>query len=94
MTTGRVVPRETLMHALEQVPKSVQVLSPLVDYFCEVHNAPNASDVELTTPGETWEGFQKQWMQTCAWVPSQAIKSNQNLEEQLALAKMRITSEH
>jgi hypothetical protein len=85
------VPRETLIHALEQVPKSVEVLSPLVDYFCEVQNVPNAPDVELMTPGETWESFQEQWMQTCAWVSSQSIKSSENLEEEVAVAKMRIS---
>jgi hypothetical protein len=94
MTTGRVVPRETLVQALEQVPKSVKVLSPLVDYFCEVHNAPNAPDIELATPGETWGSFQKQWVQTCAWVPSQRLKSSQDLEKKLAVAEMRIRSQH
>jgi hypothetical protein len=93
MTTGRVVPRETLMNALEQVPKSVEELSPLVDYFCELGNAPNVADIELLTKGENWENFQKHWMQTCAWVPSQRLKSCQNLEEKLAIAEMRISSE-
>ena len=94
MTTGRMVPRETLLNALEQVPKSVKELSPLVDYFCELSNAPNAPDIELLTKGETWENFKKHWMQTCAWVPSQRMKSNQKLEEKLAVADMRISSEH
>ena len=52
-----------LIEALEQVPKSVQQLAPLVDYHVEVRNVPNAIDIELITPGETWESFQKQWIQ-------------------------------
>ena len=68
--TGRIVPRETLEMALEQVPRSVEILKPLADYFCELNNAPGATDIELITNGETWESFQSQWLQTCAWVPS------------------------
>lgn len=68
-TTGRAVPRETLELALEQVPKSVEVLAPLADYFCELHNAPDADDIELTSCGESWESFQANWAQECAAVP-------------------------
>lgn len=68
--TGRMVPKETLEKALEQVPKSVKILAPLVDYYCQLDNKPNADDIELVKPdGETWETFQMRWMQTCAWVP-------------------------
>jgi hypothetical protein len=63
IATGRVVPRELLISAIEQVPKSVKVLSPLVDYHVELNNAPNAQDIELVTPDETWESFQSQWIQ-------------------------------
>lgn len=68
-TTGRVVPQETLELALEQVPKSVEVLAPLADYFCELHNAPDADDIELTSCGESWESFQANWAQECAADP-------------------------
>jgi len=67
--TGRVVPINVLEDALEQVPKSVNILRSLVDYFCELHNAPGADDIEIHTPGVTWESFQSNWAQTCAWVP-------------------------
>lgn len=75
METGRVVPCELLQAALEQVPISVKHLAPLVDYFAELNNAPNAPDIELTAPeGETWESFTKNWLQTCAWVPGAKIR--------------------
>lgn len=89
MITGRVVPRETLIQALEQVPKSVEVLAPLADYYCALNNAPNAPDIELMTEGETWESFTKQWIQTCAWVPPHRSKSSLDLTEKLAAAEQK-----
>ena len=62
-TTGRVVPQHVLEKALEQVPKSVKILAPLVDYHVELLNAPGAEDIEIVTEGETWETFQSQWTQ-------------------------------
>jgi hypothetical protein len=87
MTTGRVVPREVLERALDQVPRSVKVLAPLVDYFCEINNAPGAPDVELITEGETWETFESKWIQTCAWVPNRRkfLRQSPNMNNQLAL---------
>jgi hypothetical protein len=70
MTTGRIVPRDLLVKALEQVPRSVAKLSPLVDYTAELHNAPHADDIQLVAPhDETWDSFKEQWSQTCAWEP-------------------------
>jgi len=69
LATGRIVPLETLEMAIEQVPRSVKILGPLVDYFCELNNAPG-KPIELTTEGETWESFEGKWAQMCAWVPS------------------------
>ena len=62
-TTGRVVPRELLLETFYQVPRSVARLAHLVDYHAEIHNPPDAADVELRTPGETWESFHKKWLQ-------------------------------
>lgn len=62
--TGRVVPRALLEKALDQVPKSIEVLAPLVDYYAEINNPPDAEDVELIKPsGSTWEHFGRQWVQ-------------------------------
>ncbi|GKY99368.1 hypothetical protein MPSEU_000891600 [Mayamaea pseudoterrestris] len=72
-STGRVVPRKLLMETIEQVPRSVERLSPLVDYHATINNPPNVDDIQLQTPGETWETFHKQWLQTCAWIPSQKV---------------------
>lgn len=47
---------------MEQVPKSVAILSPLVDYHVELRNAPNV-DIEIVTPDETWESFESHWIQ-------------------------------
>ena len=62
--TGRVVPCSVLLEALQQVPKSVEQLAPLVDYHVEVRNASNdGTDIQLMTAGETWDSFRKQWIQ-------------------------------
>mmetsp|Transcript_5038 Transcript_5038/g.8255 ORF Transcript_5038/g.8255 Transcript_5038/m.8255 type:complete len:392 (+) Transcript_5038:78-1253(+) len=87
LSTGRVVPREVLERALDQVPQSVKVLGPLVDYYCEINNAPGAPDVELLTKDETWETFESKWLQTCAWVPNRRtfLRPSQNVDKQLAI---------
>ena len=80
LTTGRVVPLETLEMALEQVPISVKILGPKVDYFCELNNAPDAEDIEILTDGITWESFTSEWIQTCAWVPKKKlVKASLNM---------------
>lgn len=91
MTTGRIVPKEVLEEALEQVPRSVKVLEPLVDYFCEINNAPGAPDLELLTEGETWETFESKWVQTCAWIPNrrQFLRRAHDANKNLSLAGMR-----
>eukprot|EP00977_Amphora_coffeiformis_P010819 scaffold2536_cov169-Amphora_coffeaeformis.AAC.12 len=60
-STGRVVPKMVLERALEQVPRSVKILAPLVDYHIELMNAPEADDIEIVTDGETWESFKSHW---------------------------------
>jgi hypothetical protein len=63
LVTGRVVPRDLLAKALEQVPRSVKILAPLVDYHVELKNASDNDDIELVTDGETWETFKSHWIQ-------------------------------
>jgi predicted kinase len=64
ITTGRIVPRDVLETALEQVPRSVKVLAPLVDYYAELNNDQNTDDIELTKPvRSTWDEFRAKWHQ-------------------------------
>ena len=63
MVTGRVVPRKLLAEALEQVPRSVKILAPLVDYHVELNNSSDDGNIELVTEGETWETFKSHWIQ-------------------------------
>jgi hypothetical protein len=59
--TGRWVPTQVLEAALDQVPRSVDILAPLVDYYAELNNA---AEVELVKPlGSTWEDFRDVWNQ-------------------------------
>lgn len=64
LTTGRIVPEELLEQVIEAVPKSVKILAPLVEYYAEVNNPPDADDVELIKPeGSNWKDFRNQWIQ-------------------------------
>ena len=63
LLTGRVVPEEVLEMAIEQVPKSVKILGPLVDYFVELRNDSDTPDIEIVSEGETWENFASKWVQ-------------------------------
>ena len=62
--TGRVVPQELLERTMEEVPKSVARLEPLVDFLAEISNS-DEGDVALVTEDMTWESFRSQWTQTC-----------------------------
>lgn len=68
LETGRIVPRELIIETIEQVPKSVAELRPLVDYHIELRNDPKTPDIEIVTPGETWEHFTSQWVQYVLWL--------------------------
>jgi len=70
--TGRIVPKATLIEAMEQVPKSVDILKHLVDVFVEINN-PSDSDIQITSDKDMgWTNFRSIWMQTCAFVPKQS----------------------
>ena len=55
------MPHDLLERALAQEPKSVEKLSPLVDYFVELSNDDDICIVN--PPGETWESFKETWVQ-------------------------------
>ena len=38
-------------------------LAPLVDYHVELMNDPSTPDIEIVTPGETWQRFTSNWVQ-------------------------------
>lgn len=63
--TRRVVPRHRLEETLAKVPQSVNILSPLADFVAELHNPPNAEDIELISDDLTWSSFRKVWAQSC-----------------------------
>jgi len=68
--TGRVVPQKVLERAMEQVPRAVAELSPLVDYHVRI-NTDQASPVIEAVPtprfaDPSWEAFGRQWEQSCA----------------------------
>ncbi len=53
-----------LQDAIDQVPKSVKILAPMVDYYAEINNAPDVDDIELVKPeGSNWSEFRQQWIQ-------------------------------
>eukprot|EP00529_Nitzschia_sp_RCC80_P013921 CAMPEP_0113482394 /NCGR_PEP_ID=MMETSP0014_2-20120614/22896_1 /TAXON_ID=2857 /ORGANISM="Nitzschia sp." /LENGTH=728 /DNA_ID=CAMNT_0000375909 /DNA_START=234 /DNA_END=2420 /DNA_ORIENTATION=- /assembly_acc=CAM_ASM_000159 len=67
--TGRIVPEATLLAALEQVPKSVNILKHHVTYYAEINNPPDTPDVELVEPkGLTWDEFRSTWDQSLAFI--------------------------
>ena len=63
LATGRIVPVDVLEAPLEQVPRSVAILAPLVDYYAEIKNDDGVDDVELVKPVGSWEDFRKTWLQ-------------------------------
>ena len=78
LQTGRIVPRDLLAKTIEEVPRSVLELAPLVDYHVELMNDPSNPDIEIVTPGETWQSFTSNWTQYVmhSILLLQAIESN------------------
>ena len=94
--TGRVVPRELLEKAMEQVPRSVDILSGLVDYHAEISNPAGVEDVKLVKPnGSSWEEFSRQWMQTVAYAENgqKVIKKAVSSKNRLDKTKSSLESE-
>ena len=56
---GRAVPRELVDASLKQVPESVRVLGPLVDYVAEVENDDDG--LRLRRGGADWGAFRAAW---------------------------------
>jgi hypothetical protein len=65
--TGRVVPHETLESSILHVPKSIKVLAPLADFFCELDNSPDSKEISIKTEGVSWDSFRNVWAQQCLW---------------------------
>lgn len=61
--TGRVVPAKLILQALEEVPRSVAELSPLVEYSVRI--STDGPHPELETAGETWATFSEHWRLQC-----------------------------
>lgn len=60
--TGRVVPAETLEMSMRQVPVSVSLLRPLVDFYAQIDNSPES----LTLVNVAQKTFQQNWVQSCS----------------------------
>jgi len=89
LATGRQVPPELIHKTLEEVPRSIEILKGLTDYFCELRNDEGES-LTIVTPGETWESFQKQW--SCVTMHNLALTANSgraSLERQRSIRTAR-----
>ena len=52
---------ETMIMAIEQVPRSVEILQKLVDIFVEIDN-PDDSDIVITSSEMDWDMFKSIWL--------------------------------
>ena len=60
LETGRFVPLETLEMVMDQVPRSIEMLAPLADYFVTFVNNPKEED-GIEIDGDDWSAFEKMW---------------------------------
>jgi hypothetical protein len=60
--TGRAVPEKLLDASLEQVPRSVKLLTPHADIVFEISN-DDGSPLHLVTPGVSWDAFSRTWVE-------------------------------
>jgi hypothetical protein len=58
--TGRAVPTELLDQSIEQVPRSIKLLSPDADAVFEISNE-DGSPISLVNPGVSWDDFASTW---------------------------------
>lgn len=57
--TGKMISREKILDALELIPKSVEEMKPVVDYFCAIVN--DSEGLQLI--GDDWEHFSEVFKQ-------------------------------
>jgi len=57
--TQRIVPPEDIQKSLDEVPKTMNILKPLCDFFTEIDNNYEKEDIKII--GHTWEGFVDVW---------------------------------
>ncbi|CAN0498668.1 unnamed protein product, partial [Ectocarpus sp. 12 AP-2014] len=66
LTTGRVIPPAVLLDTIRAVPRSVEMLAPLADYYVRIDNVGDDGRLimpVLATAGETWESFRRTFAQ-------------------------------
>lgn len=71
--TGRVIPEEVIDFALELLPESLHLVSPLADYYCDISNN-DENDLAIITDGEDWKTFRANFQQTSTWQPRAVTK--------------------
>lgn len=55
------------------LPKSLDSVSPLADYYCSILN-DDENDLEIVTEGEDWETFCANFEQKSTWQPQDALR--------------------
>jgi Zeta toxin len=65
--TGRQIAEESILKSLEAIPASLKEVQNLVDFYCEISNGVDS--YELVSGDLDWDGFQRTFLQTCAWKP-------------------------
>lgn len=71
--TNRMLPDEMIDCALELLPKSLESVSPLADYYCAILN-DDENDLEIVTDGYDWETFGSNFEQKSTWQPRDVKK--------------------
>lgn len=71
LQTGREISEESIEHIMSLIPNSLNVLKPVVDFFCEIHNGED--ECELVGDID-WDEFEFIFQQTCAWKPGMSGK--------------------
>lgn len=75
--TGRSVPRDLLVSTLKQVPKSVELLAPLVDLVVRVFSGDEmVLDYNSLVPGADWRTFAAAWSAVVARGEAPANNAN------------------
>ena len=73
------------MKSLETIPKSLEVVRPYVDFFCEIENGKDSYRLVNNNNNDiTWESFHQTFLQSCAWKPG--MKGKQKMRTEITLS--------
>jgi hypothetical protein len=88
LLTGRDISKECIQDCLEEIPESLEVMIPCVDFYCEIRNLET-----LELQGDLdWATLQRTFLQTCSWMPG--LNGKPKLKREVSVGEKKEAMDH